>query len=566
MPGPYDYTSAFDSLPSPQDAIMGGIKNGVAITDIQNQRAQQARDLVVQQQKQKTIQDLVNNPNATADDYANAAIKVPELHAQFKQAWDTKSTAQQQADLRDMTEWSSAIQSGQPKFASDGMRARADAIENTAGGPTPSSKALRAKADQVDANPDAANFILKSAIAAHPNGKAAIDGIVALNQDQRAAAVAPAGVRKANADASSAEYDAAAKNQGLVSQTLGSLQGKNAKPAQAITAVKSLQSRGILSADDAQALIDSVPTDPKALDAWFGQQRSAGMTSKEQQAYVAPDANTVATNDRIAKEGAANRAKDILVQKMIQDGKGDGGDETAFTKELAKIYPKGSPEYVEALRQRINKEAGINAGGGGGRSVVYNGRIIASGNEVAQALRNITELPVESNSGFMGMGQPKTSGLLSAGVAGLKNKLNDDQIKTYNTMWTGVSRNLGTLETSGLATTGDLIKSIDKLQFVPGDNGYNALRKLAEVRQITEAALESKLHDPAVPGQQRDHIKDILDAVHAAVPYTHSDLTRYDRAAQKNPELTFQEFAAQSVNKGKAAAPAITPGWSVEAH
>jgi hypothetical protein len=246
----------------------------------------------------------------------------------------------------------------------------------------------------------------------------------------------------------------------------------------------------------------------------------------------------------------------------------NSNDDTPFMRELAAQYPKGSPEYDEALRQRINKEAGINSGGGGGRSVVYNGRIIASGNEVAQALRNITDLPVTSNAGLFGMGGAQNSTLLGATMAGLKNKLNSDQIKSYNTMWTGVSRNLGTLETSGLATTGDLIKSIDKLQFVDGDNGYNALRKLAEVRQITEAALEPKLHDPAVPGQQRQYIQGVIDAVHNAVPYTHADLTKYDRAAQKNPGISFSDFAAQTVSKPKIAplsqAPKLAPAAGIQ--
>lgn len=221
--------------------------------------------------------------------------------------------------------------------------------------------------------------------------------------------------------------------------------------------------------------------------------------------------------------------------------------DTPFVKELKTLYPNGGPDYDEALRQRINKESGINAAGGGGRSVVYNGRIVASGNEVAAALKNITALPVTSNAGILGFGKPESTGIFNASVAALKNDLNPDQIKDYNTMWTGVSRNLGTLETSGLATTGSLISSIDKLAFVPGDNGYNALRKLAEVRQITEAALEPKLSDPAVPPDMKKYVQGIIDKVESAVPYTHADLTKFKKSQEQNPDLTFSEFAEKTL-------------------
>jgi hypothetical protein len=259
---------------------------------------------------------------------------------------------------------------------------------------------------------------------------------------------------------------------------------------------------------------------------------SPGMTKDQRQ---------LAHDERVA--AMHNSSQEAMAQRQLDQNK-----DSQFIKELKSLYPEGSPEYSEALRQRINKETGIN-GGAGGRSVVYNGRIVASGNEVAAALKNITDLPVQSNAGLFGSGKPSSDGLLSAGVAGLKNSLNDDQIKTYNTMWTGVSRNLGTLETSGLATTGNLVASIDKLQFVPGDNGYNALRKLAEVRQITEAALEPKLEDPAVPTQQKQFISGIIDKVRQAVPYTHADLTKFKNEQTKNPELTFSDFANKTVNK-----------------
>jgi hypothetical protein len=354
MPEPYDYSSAFAGLQAPGDSFLSGIKNGYAITDMQTQRAQQARDLAIQQQKRAVIQTLANNPNASADDYAKAAILVPELHAQFKQAWDTKSAAQAQNDLRRMTEWSAAIQSGQPKIASDGMRSQADAIENTAGGPTPESKALRAKADQVDANPNSANFILKSMIAANPNGKAAIDGIVALGGEQRAQDLAPAAVRKANADAGTAESDHEIKNLGIVAQTAGSLAKPGVKPEQAITMFKSLEARGVIPKGGAQGYIDGMPTDAKDLPDYLKQVQTQGVTAGDQMKYTTPDANAQLSADTQVKTTGMNNRTQLAVQDRIdsrEENKGGNVDQKQV-ENVAQLIATGRMAPLGAMAMR----------------------------------------------------------------------------------------------------------------------------------------------------------------------------------------------------------------------
>jgi hypothetical protein len=376
MPEPYDYTSAFASVPAFGDSLLAGLKNGYAITDLQNQRAQQARDLAVQQQKRDTVQALVNNPNATADDYAKATLIVPELHEQFKQAWDTKSAAQQQNELSQMVQWSSAIQNGEPKIASDDMRSRADAIENTAGGPTPESKALRAKADQVDANPNAANFVLKSMIAANPKGKAAIDGIVALGGEQRAADLAPAAVRKANADAGTAESDNALKNYQVTAQKAAGLaKAPGLKPSQVMTFLQSEAAAGRISPDELDALKQSVPSDPKALPDFLGSLAARGLTPDQNARLTTPDANAQLSARTQVQTTRMNNATQLAVQDRIaarQDSKGDAEPtlDADTLSTMAQQYLAGDKSVMQnlgrgaqgaanivALRQAITKEA-----------------------------------------------------------------------------------------------------------------------------------------------------------------------------------------------------------------
>jgi hypothetical protein len=168
---------------SPFQAAAQGYQLGATIRN--DQQAQQQQQLALQQQQQQAqiIHGLIANPNAGAADYSNAMLLVPGLKDQLTNAWKTKSDAQQQSALSDMSQWAAAIQQGQPQVASNAMRAHADAMENSAGAPTPESQALRTQADVVDAHPDFAGFQLKATLAAHgEGGQKVVDQLARLKQ------------------------------------------------------------------------------------------------------------------------------------------------------------------------------------------------------------------------------------------------------------------------------------------------------------------------------------------------------------------------------------------------
>lgn len=198
---------------NPFDSVIKGYQAGLGITQAQQMQAAQQQALQIQQQKADVIRSLVSNPNPTADDYARATLIVPELHEQFKQSWATRNDAQNQSHLNDLTQWSAAIQNGQPQIAVDAMNARAKALEDTAGGPTRESQALKANAQVVQDHPDFANnAIIKPMIFAHPDGKKVVESIAAMNTDKRAEQLQPGLVDKGIADASKSQADAVKAN------------------------------------------------------------------------------------------------------------------------------------------------------------------------------------------------------------------------------------------------------------------------------------------------------------------------------------------------------------------
>jgi hypothetical protein len=180
------------------------------------------------------------------------------------------------------------------------------------------------------------------------------------------------------------------------------------------------------------------------------------------------------------------------------------------------------------------------------RSSVQFQRVVNAGNSAVESIKNISELPAGTNAGFFsgltGQGQP--SSLFGAGKAVLGRELTSQASQSYQTMLAGVSRNLATLETSGLAPAGSLTHSMDALAMQPGDTGVTQLRKMAEMRQIVVTNLEPQLSNPKLAAPQRQIIQNIVGAVQKAVPFTHSDITKLENS--KNPQATIMDFAKQS--------------------
>jgi hypothetical protein len=363
---PNNYVSAFADLPMPGESFLAGIKGGLVLNQVQEQQRQQQAALAQQQEQQRVIRELIANPRAGADQYAAAQLLVPGMSEQLKQAWATKNTAQQQQQLSDLSQWGAAIQNKQPQIAVDAMNARADGMENAARAPTPESQALRAQARAIKEHPELGGFMIKSMLVAHPDGGKVVDAIAKLGVEDRAAAQAPADLAKKQADADAARADATLKNLGVIGQTLGSLQGKNAKPAQVTTALRTLVAKGAIGKDELPDYLAAVPSDPKQLDDWLGSMKLAGMKPDEQMRYTTPDANTVANNATSRANTAANNRTQLAVQDRIdarQESKGDTEptlDPETLTS-MAQQYLAGDKSVMQNLGRGAQGSANIVA-------------------------------------------------------------------------------------------------------------------------------------------------------------------------------------------------------------
>lgn len=212
MTSPFDYRI---DVANPLESAVKGYQIGAGIQDHQLQQQQKQAAFQQQQEQQRALRALISNPNAGAKEYADATLLAPGMREQLKQAWDTKNTAQQQSHLSDLSQWSAAIQNGKPEIASEAMRQRADAMEATAGGPTPESQAMRANAKVVQEHPQFANnAVIKPMIFAHPDGGKVIDSIAKLGSERRADQLQTGLVDKGVAEAITAQNAAVTSGAG----------------------------------------------------------------------------------------------------------------------------------------------------------------------------------------------------------------------------------------------------------------------------------------------------------------------------------------------------------------
>jgi hypothetical protein len=205
---------------------------------------------------------------------------------------------------------------------------------------------------------------------------------------------------------------------------------------------------------------------------------------------------------------------------------------------------------VEAAMARIQAAqiAAEKKGQATGNQLMMQNRIMSAADLGSASLTNIASLPFGTRSGYFGTQYGSSPGAslteLSHGI--LRNALSTQDTQLYNTMVTGMYRNLGMIEQQGGLQGGqqfaEQIRSA--LQLREGDTPLAVMGKLADAKQIldrgTEVYLSSKTADPDVVAK----VNAQLSAMHRAVPWTQQDVIAFDRAEQKTPGMTFSQWAS----------------------
>jgi len=189
-------------------------------------------------------------------------------------------------------------------------------------------------------------------------------------------------------------------------------------------------------------------------------------------------------------------------------------------------------------------------GQGMGRVQQMVGRLTLAGNEVTKSAENLMKLGINTDSGWFGIANPQHGGILTSMKNALTNKVSQEDTKAYGIMVSGVKRNLAAIEAAGNMPPGSLTAQMDQVELKPGDTQINKLQRMAEIRQISQAGLESILTQPGLTEPQKEQIRAINDRMSKAIPFTQEDILNLQQS--KNPHLTINDLAKSTGVQGQA--------------
>jgi hypothetical protein len=193
-------------IQDPSQAFLSAFKTGSAITKSRLEQEQAVR----QAEQQKQIASAFTNlrkPGATAKDYADLAMLLPETQAKaIRESFNLLSTERQQSALQQSGQIFSAFKSGRPDIAISLIEKQIEAKRNA--GDEEGAKFLETWKDASRVDPKATEDYFGFTISQMPGGKDVITSAIDLSKESREAALQPTALVEAKAKADKAVADA----------------------------------------------------------------------------------------------------------------------------------------------------------------------------------------------------------------------------------------------------------------------------------------------------------------------------------------------------------------------
>lgn len=211
MPAPINYMAA---MPNPFESAVQGLRLGADMENIQMKRQEnqmiledRQRTLEQKQQQQQYISSFIAKPVKTAADYADMMIQVPTLSEQFKSGYALQTAEKQQATVSKLSTVFSYLENGKNDLAVDHMDKEIAALTNS-NAPPDQIQAATAMRDSLKLNPEVVKTSIGLQLAALPGGDKLLTAASTMAQEKRAGQLHTPALRKAVADATSAEAKA----------------------------------------------------------------------------------------------------------------------------------------------------------------------------------------------------------------------------------------------------------------------------------------------------------------------------------------------------------------------
>jgi hypothetical protein len=193
-------------IADPTQAFLSAFQTGASVQEARLKQEQQQQQLA----NQKLIQEgftKLRQPGATAADYANLSMLLPETQAKsVRESFNMLSGERQQAALQQSGQVFSAFKSGKPEIAISLLDQQIAGKRNS--GDEEGAKFLETWRDVAKENPKATEDYFGFTISQMPGGDKVITSAIALGGERREEAKAPSALLEARAKADKAVADA----------------------------------------------------------------------------------------------------------------------------------------------------------------------------------------------------------------------------------------------------------------------------------------------------------------------------------------------------------------------
>jgi hypothetical protein len=193
-------------IQDPTQSFLSAFQTGASIQESRLKQEQQQQQLA----NQKLIQEgfaKLRQPNATAADYANLSMMLPETQAKsVRESFSMLSGERQNAALQQSGQVFSAFKSGKPEIAISLLDQQIEGKRNS--GDEAGAKFLETWRDVAKENPKATEDYFGFTISQMPGGDKVIKSAIELSGERREEAKAPAALLEARAKADKAVADA----------------------------------------------------------------------------------------------------------------------------------------------------------------------------------------------------------------------------------------------------------------------------------------------------------------------------------------------------------------------
>jgi hypothetical protein len=171
---------------------------------------------------------------------------------------------------------------------------------------------------------------------------------------------------------------------------------------------------------------------------------------------------------------------------------------------------------------------------------------------VQSALETIVALPEGSTTGWLPNLQTK-DGMFSAVRNQLGRKISSVDAEFMNTLFSGIGRNLASIEASGTATglTG-LANQLQTGVYINAgvDDPFKVAMKLADIRRIATENIRPSINSGLMPKQQAEEAQRLVEQIEKIVPYTTLDVANAYRQAKGGARQTISGSVNRAMSKG----------------